>query len=64
MKTNNGKELKDVIKKAIDDQQVTQAEYEEIIRLSQEDGVIDKIEKALLKELMDMISNKTIKRVK
>ena len=63
MITKSGKQLLAVIKKAIDDHVITQAEYEEIIHLAHDDSVIDAHEKILLKELKNMISNKTIKRV-
>lgn len=63
MLTKSGKTLEEVIKKAIDDHVITNAEYEEIIHLANEDGVIDKHEKILLNELKDMISDKTVKRV-
>ncbi|MBP7737536.1 MAG: hypothetical protein KA369_16265 [Spirochaetes bacterium] len=63
MLTKSGKTLEEVIKKAIEDHVITNAEYEEIIHLAHEDGVIDKHEKILLNELKDMISDKTVKRV-
>jgi len=63
MLTKSGKTLEEVIKKAIEDHVITNAEYEEIIHLANEDGVIDKHEKILLNELKDMISDKTVKRV-
>jgi hypothetical protein len=63
MLTKSGKQLEIVIKKAIDDHVITQAEYEEIIHLAHDDGAIDAHEKVLLKELKNMIANKTIKRV-
>jgi hypothetical protein len=63
MLTKSGKQLETVIKKAIEDHVITQAEYEEIIHLSHDDGVLDAHEKILLKELTDLIMNKTIKRV-
>ncbi len=63
MLTKSGKTLEEVIKKAIEDHEITNAEYEEIIHLANEDGVIDKHEKILLNELKDMISDKTVKRI-
>ncbi len=63
MLTKSGKTLEEAIKKAIEDHLITNAEYEEIIHLANEDGVIDKHEKILLNELKDMISDKTVKRV-
>ncbi len=63
MLTKSGRRLADVIKKAIDDHVITQAEYEEIINMSHDDGVIDKHERVLLKELKKMIADKIVKRV-
>ncbi|HON37736.1 MAG: hypothetical protein QM299_13525 [Pseudomonadota bacterium] len=63
MLTKSGKKLEEIIKKAIDDHVITNSEYEEIISLAHEDGVIDKHERALLKELNDLISDKTVKRI-
>jgi hypothetical protein len=63
MITKSGKQLEAVIKKAIDDHVIKQAEYEEIIHLAHDDGVIDAHEKVLLRELQNMIANKTIKRM-
>ncbi|MBN1498193.1 MAG: hypothetical protein JXA07_15580 [Spirochaetes bacterium] len=63
MVTKNGQKLADVIKKAIEDHVVTNAEYEEIYNIALEDGRIDNIEKALLTEFKNMIADKTIKRV-
>lgn len=63
MVTKNGLKLADVIKKAIEDHMVTNAEYEEIYNIALEDGRIDNLEKALLAEFKDMIADKTIKRV-
>jgi hypothetical protein len=39
---------------------ITIAEYEEITSAASEDGVLDNHEKALLRELNNMIANKTI----
>jgi len=59
--TKKGQTLADVIKKAIEDSVMTMAEYEEITSIASEDGILDNHEKALLRELNDMIANKTIK---
>lgn len=61
--TKSGKKLEDVIRKAIDDHVITQAEYEEIIHLAHEDGALDFHEKALLKEFHGLIADQFIKRV-
>ena len=59
--TKSGKKLADVIEKAIADSVMTMAEYEEIMSVAGQDGVIDAHEKALLKELNALIANKMIK---
>ncbi len=56
--------LKSLINRVISDLEVTPVEYEEIMKLAQSDGVIDKEEKALLAQFQQMISNGTVKRVK
>ena len=63
MLTKDGIKLEDLIKKAIDDHQITRKEFEEIIHLAQDDGHIDHHERILLKQLHEMIADKTIKRV-
>jgi hypothetical protein len=52
-----------MIKKAIDDGQLTNSEYDRILALADADGVIDAQEKRLLSQLQEMLSNRTIKRV-
>jgi hypothetical protein len=59
--TKKGRTLEEVIKKAIEDEVMTIAEYEEITSVASEDGVLDNHEKALLRELNGMIANKTIR---
>lgn len=61
--SNSAEKLKELIKKAIDDHQITAAEYEEIMTLADADGIIDQQERRLLSELQDMIANRSIKRV-
>ena len=58
--TRKGQTLEDVIQKAIEDSVITMAEYEEITSVASEDGILDKHEKALLKELNALIANKTV----
>lgn len=60
--SNSASKLKDLIEKAIDDQKITQNEYDQIIHLASEDGHIDAQERALLATLQDMIESKTIIR--
>ncbi len=52
--------LKEMIIKAIEDHKITRDEYDNIIHLASEDGIIDSHEKALLAQLQDMIENKTV----
>jgi uncharacterized protein YutE (UPF0331/DUF86 family) len=61
--TESGKKLQDIIKKAIEDLEITTSEYEQIMAQAGEDGVIDHEEQELLKQLTEMISNGTLKRV-
>ncbi len=56
--------LKALINHVILDMEVTPLEYQEIMDLAHDDGVIDKEERALLSHFHEMISNGTIKRVR
>jgi hypothetical protein len=58
--TKKGQNLAEVIKKAIEDSVITIAEYEEIMSVASQDGILDKHEEALLKQLNALIANKTI----
>ena len=58
--TKSGKKLVEVIEKAIADSEITLREYEEIMSVATQDDVVDKHEKALLKQLNALIANKTI----
>ncbi len=49
--TKEGHKLSDVVKKAIKDSVITLAEYEEIMSVASQDGVLDGHEKALAKQL-------------
>lgn len=53
--------LREKIEKAIEDEIITREEYDEIIHIALEDGVIDKHEKALLSELQQMIEDKVVR---
>jgi hypothetical protein len=62
MKLSQGaNNLRKVIEKAMEDHKITKAEYDMIIHEATEDGQVDRQEQALLKELQDMISDKSIK---
>jgi hypothetical protein len=52
-----------MIEKAIEDHQITRAEYEMIIHQVLEDAHVDPQERALIKELQDMIDHREIKLV-
>ena len=58
--SESGARLRQVINKAIEDHIITPEEYDEIINISLEDGHIDSQEKALLKQLQQMIENKEV----
>jgi uncharacterized membrane protein YebE (DUF533 family) len=55
--------LRKVIEQAIEDHKITKAEYDMIIHQATEDGHIDRQEMALLKELQEMIADKSVKIV-
>lgn len=55
--------LREMIEKAIEDHKITREEYDKIIHIATEDGVIDRHEKALLSELQQMIEDKMVKFV-
>jgi hypothetical protein len=61
--SKSAEKLMVLIKKAIDDHQITGVEYEEIMALAHEDGVLDNQERRLLSELQELIANRSIKRV-
>lgn len=56
-------EVVDLIKKAIHDCEVTNAEFQEIMTLVDADGMVDSGEQKLLSELQNLIANGTVKRV-
>lgn len=59
--SNSSMRLKERIEKAIEDEVITREEYDEIIHIATEDGIIDKHEQALLRELQQMIEDKIVK---
>lgn len=63
MLTKSGRQLEEIIKKAIDDHVIKNSEYEEIIELAHADGVVDAHERILLQELNDLIADRTVKRI-
>jgi len=64
MKTSSGANILAVaINRAIEDHIITTSEYEEILRIANEDGVIDPEERALLSQLQEMIADRTVRRM-
>ncbi|RQW89764.1 MAG: hypothetical protein EHM79_02505 [Geobacter sp.] len=61
--STSAQKLAEKINKAIEDHVLTNAEYEEILQIADEDGIIDPEERALLGQLKEMIVDKTVKRV-
>jgi hypothetical protein len=53
--------LREMIEKAIEDDIITREEYENIIGQALKDGHIDRVEKALLAELNQLIQDKVVK---
>ena len=58
--SESGERLRQIINKAIEDHIITPEEYDEIINISTEDGHIDSQERALLKQLQQMIEKKEV----
>lgn len=59
----SGAKLSEMIKKAIQDLEVTDTEFDQIMAVANEDGHIDSQEQALLSQLHSMLANGTIKKV-
>jgi len=55
--------LREMINKAIEDHILTREEYDAIIFLATEDGVIDPHEQALLAQLQEMIEDRSVRMV-
>ena len=53
--------LREMIERAIEDEKITREEYDKIIHIATEDGVIDRHERALLSELQQMIEEKVVR---
>ena len=58
--TESGQDLAKVIHKAIEDSVITMDEYEEIMSIASQDSHIDGHERALLKQLNDLIAEKIV----
>ena len=66
MNTNISKSaglLREMINKAIGNQKLTRHEYDTIINLASEDGVVDEQEKVLLAELHRMLDDRSLRIV-
>jgi hypothetical protein len=61
--SSNAQILAETINRSIEDHMLINSEYEEILRIANEDGVIDPEERALLSQLQEMIADKTVRRV-
>ncbi len=55
--------LSEMIKKAMDDGELSTKEHSQIMAIADEDGILDNQERRLLAELQEMLANGTIKRV-
>lgn len=56
--------LAEMIKKAIADCELSTSEYNEIMKIANEDSHIDAQEQNLLNQLQSLLANGTVKRVK
>jgi hypothetical protein len=56
--------LAEMIKKAIADCELSTSEYNEIMKIANEDQHIDPQEQTLLNQLQSLLANGTVKRVK
>ena len=61
--SSEANKLRKIIEKAIEDHKISKAEYDKIIHQVTDDGHIDQHEKALLRELQNMIADKTVRLV-
>jgi len=61
--SEDAKRLRKMVDKAIEDHQITRAEYEMIIHTVLEDAHVDPQERAIIRELQDMIDQKMINLV-
>ena len=59
--SESAQRLKEMIEKAIEDHLITRAEFDSIMHIATEDGIIDRHEQILLDQLQEMIENKSVK---
>ena len=62
--TKPGLALRDVIEKAMQDHEITNSEYDEIMKVADKDGMVDDHEQQLLRQLQDLLQNGTIKGIR
>jgi hypothetical protein len=62
--SKNANDLRKLIEKAIHDLQISRDEYEQIVHMATGDGYIDPQERELLRQLREMIEDKTIRLIK
>jgi len=62
--SDNAARLREMIEKAIDDGILTRDEYDKILHLATEDGIIDRHEQILLSQLQEMIADKSVRLTK
>ncbi len=63
-RTKSGMTLAEAIKKAMNDLEISNKEFEEIMALAGADGHVDPHEQKMLSELQSMIATGVVKRVK
>lgn len=63
-RTKAGMTLAELIKNAMNDLEITNAEFEEIMNLAHADGHVDPAEQRMLGELQAMITSGTVTRVR
>jgi hypothetical protein len=61
--SKSAQKLVEAINRAIEVHELSNSEYEEILNIANEDGVIDPEERVLLAQLQEMIADKTVRRV-
>jgi tellurite resistance protein len=59
-----GRQMAEMIRKAIRNCEITTSEYDRIVSVAEEDGMIDAEERKLLKLLQEFVSDGTVKRVR
>ena len=60
---SSGNRMCEMIKKAIEDGELTTTEHEQILALADEDGIIDSQERRQLNQLQELLANGSVKKV-